>query len=62
MRSGTPPIPRPDPAPARWKLARGTERRDHFAGILGHAGGVEVGELANHDEKFDEWLETQRHD
>jgi hypothetical protein len=27
--------------------------------ILSHAGGVEVGELTNHDEKFDEWLGRQ---
>jgi hypothetical protein len=24
--------------------------------ILSHTGGVEVGELTNHDDKFDEWL------
>ena len=33
--------------------------RPEWAPTRSHQRGVEVGELTNHDDKFDEWLESQ---
>jgi hypothetical protein len=44
---------------SRWQLELGARLMDRGCPLLRHGGGVEVGELTSHDERFDQWLAGQ---